>query len=133
MAELSQLHKEWETARQDLKQCEAAKAGAFAAMERAFPAQPKQICGKGGCFPMGMSPLEAWELLKARALAGSKIDGEALSIRKRIGKLKPTTSKYFARCFSNAALHPLRFSSHRQLALGRVLSAAQQQAWKALR
>ena len=90
MAELSQLRKEWEASRQGLKQCEAAKAGAFAAaMEQAFPAQPKQAFGKAGCFPMGMATLEAWGQAKEAALAGSKTDSEAVSIRKRAGKLKP--------------------------------------------
>ena len=81
MAELSQLRKEWEAARQGLKTCEAAEAGAFAAMERAFPAQPKQIFGKRGCFPMGMTTLEAWGLIKEAALVESKIGSEAINIR----------------------------------------------------
>ena len=61
----------------------------LAAIEHVFPTQSKQISDKDGCFPMGMSPFEAWELIKARALVDSKIDGEAINIRKRIGKLKP--------------------------------------------
>ena len=92
MAKLNQLHKEWETARQELKQCEAVEAGVFAAIEHVFPTQSKQIHDKDGCFPMGMSPFEAWGLIKARALVDSKIDGEAINIRKRIGKLKPATA-----------------------------------------
>ena len=92
MAKLSQLHKEWETSRQELKQCEAAEAGVFAVIEHVFPTQSKQIHDKDGCFPMGMSPFEAWGLIKARALVDSKIDNEAINIRKRIGKLKPTTA-----------------------------------------
>ena len=62
---------------------EAAEAGAFATIELAFPAQPKQIFGKRGYFPMGMAPLEAWELIKEAALAGSKAGSGAASTRKR--------------------------------------------------
>ena len=81
MAKLSQLRKEWEASRQGLKACEGAEAGAFAAMERAFPIQPKQISGKRGCFPMGMATLEAWGLIKEAALVESKIGSEAINIR----------------------------------------------------
>ena len=89
LSELSQRHKEWDTARQDLKRYEAAEAGAFSAMEHIFPAQPEQLSGKRGCFPMGMAPLEAWGRAKEAALAGSKAGGEAAGTRKRTGKQKP--------------------------------------------
>ena len=108
MAELSQLHKEWETSRQDLKQYEAVEAGTFAAIEHVFPTQSKQICDKDGCFPMEMSHLEAWELIKAGALADSKIDGEAINIRKRIGKLSPTTAGKPYRQRSKSRSHEAR-------------------------
>ena len=81
MTELGQLHKEWETSRQELKQYEAVEAGVFAVIEHVFPTQSKQISDKNGCFPMGMSTLEAWEQIKAAALVNSKIDAEAINIR----------------------------------------------------
>ena len=92
LAVLRQQHKEWETARQDLKTYEAVEGGVFAAMEHVFPTQSKRIFDKHGCFPLGMTTLEAWGLIKDAALVASKIDNEAINIRKRIGKLKPTTA-----------------------------------------